>query len=179
MRNFGQSRALRSDHSSVQESLRALPGTRCAHSISRRSAARVGKPAFLTWCGARQDVRRPRLRWSQTFAVETSARRSGSGAFSAGTLAACRCRPGRPTWRRALRPRSSHSRRRRRRLSSSRRSKTTHRRHTSSKVSRRRARRGPSSTATSHTKGSSRGGSAMTTCPGRTRSRRSSARRWP
>eukprot|EP00964_Phaeocystis_antarctica_P040425 scaffold23091_cov55-Phaeocystis_antarctica.AAC.4 len=42
-----ESRALRSDYSSVQESLPALPCTRCAHSISRRSAAHVGKPAFV------------------------------------------------------------------------------------------------------------------------------------
>ena len=58
MRNFGQAAALRSDHSSVQESLPALPCRRCAHSISRRSAARVGKPAFDAFGGARQDVRR-------------------------------------------------------------------------------------------------------------------------
>ena len=51
-----------------------------------------------------------------------------------------------------------------------------HRRHPSSKVSRRRARRGLSSTATSHTQGSSRGGSTTTTnCPRCSRMHRSSA----
>eukprot|EP00964_Phaeocystis_antarctica_P003698 scaffold1987_cov71-Phaeocystis_antarctica.AAC.3 len=44
-----KSRALRSDHSSVQESLRALPCTRCAHSISRRSAALSA--AVKQWSG--------------------------------------------------------------------------------------------------------------------------------
>ena len=67
LRIFGLPQALRSGHSSVH----APPCTRCAHSISCRSAARVGKPAFLTLLVVRlQDVRRPRLGWSQTFAVE-------------------------------------------------------------------------------------------------------------